>query len=133
MNEPFFRRIAAGVRRILGAADAGGAARPTAIDALAAKARVDDGRAILVDIREPGEVAVERIPGAVLLPLSLIAAGASLGETGAKAAIFLCRSGARTSLHAGRLQRLCAGEVYLLRGGIMAWKVKGLPMAKGRN
>ncbi|MFG1421300.1 rhodanese-like domain-containing protein [Roseixanthobacter liquoris] len=133
MNEPLFRRFAVGVRRFLSASGDGSATCPIPIDALAAKAQVDEGHAILVDIREPSEIAVERIPGAVLLPLSRITAGASLEEAGGKAAIFLCRSGARTNLHARRLQRLCVGEIYLLRGGITAWKAKGLPVAKGRN
>ncbi|MFG1465652.1 rhodanese-like domain-containing protein [Xanthobacter sp. DSM 24535] len=133
MNQPLLRRLVAGVRQILGITEGGGTPRPTPIDALAAKTEVDEGRAILVDIREPVEVAVERIPGAVLLPLSRITAGTSLGEAGGKATIFLCRSGGRTSLHARRLQQLCPGQAYLLKGGIVAWRAKGLPMAKSRR
>ena len=31
---------------------------------------LEDGQIILVDVREPNETALERIPGAVLVPLS---------------------------------------------------------------
>ena len=68
------------------------------IDPAAAKRLIDQG-AILVDIREPDEHARERVPGARNTPLSRLG---TLPAT-AKAIVFHCRSGARTSANASRL------------------------------
>jgi len=68
------------------------------IDPTAAKHLIDQG-AILVDIREPDEHARERVPGARNTPLSRLGAL----PANAKAIVFHCRSGARTSANASRL------------------------------
>jgi rhodanese-related sulfurtransferase len=83
----------------------------TPLTAAEAKALVDAGKAILVDIREPNEHAQERIDGASLAPLSRIGAGM------------------RTANNARRLAGACAGEAYVLAGGLNAWKAAGLPTA----
>ena len=62
-----------------------------------AKALVDQGRAILVDIRETNEHARENIAGAALAPLSRIAAGEAEAAAKGKLVIFHCQSGMRTS------------------------------------
>ena len=68
------------------------------IDPVTAKRLIDDG-AVLVDIREPDEHAREHVPGARNTPLSRLD---SL-PADAKAIVFHCRSGARTSGNAARL------------------------------
>jgi rhodanese-related sulfurtransferase len=95
----------------------------------AAKALVDAGEAILVDIREPHEHARENIAGAALAPLSRL--GDDDVEAGArgKLVIFHCQSGMRTATNAGRLAGSCRGEAYVLAGGLNAWKAAGLPIA----
>jgi rhodanese-related sulfurtransferase len=97
------------------------------IDPLTAKRLIDNG-ALLVDIREPDEHARERVPGARNTPLSRLGSLA----TDAKAIVFHCRSGARTSGNASRLAAAAAGEAYILEGGIDAWKKAGLPVAIDR-
>ena len=85
-----------------------------------------DRNAALVDVREPQEQAAERIPGAISLPLSVIARGGATdlpdGPT-----IFLCASGARTTRNSAALAALARGDAYCMTGGIMAWKRAGLP------
>jgi rhodanese-related sulfurtransferase len=93
-----------------------------------AKALVDQGRAILVDIRETHEHARENIAGAVLAPLSRIGAGEAEAAAQGKLVIFHCQSGMRTSANAGRLAGTCKGEAYVLAGGLNAWKQAGLPL-----
>jgi rhodanese-related sulfurtransferase len=98
------------------------------IDPVTAKRLIDDG-ALLVDIREPDEHARERVPGARNIPLSRLG---SL-PAGAKAMVFHCRSGARTSGNAGRLAAAAGCEAYILEGGLDAWKKAGLPVAVDRG
>jgi rhodanese-related sulfurtransferase len=97
-----------------------------------ARRLLDEG-AILVDVREADERAHEKIPGAHHLPLSrLDEADAALHE--GKPVIFHCRSGARTRSHAHRLATKTGAtcNVYVLEGGLEAWKRAGLPVATGR-
>lgn len=86
--------------------------------------------AVLIDIRETPEHAGENIPGARHCALSQIDEQhpARAGDT---VLIFHCKSGARTNMHAERLAATAGNcEVYLLSGGIEAWKRAGLPTAR---
>lgn len=83
--------------------------------------------AVLIDIREQHEHAAENIPGARHHALSRIDA-AHPARAGDTVLIFHCKSGARTSINAGRLMAGAGScQVYLLGGGIEAWKRAGLP------
>jgi rhodanese-related sulfurtransferase len=93
-----------------------------------AKALVDAGKAILIDIRETHEHARENIAGATLAPLSRIAAGDAEAAAQGKLVIFHCQSGMRTATNAGRLAGTCRGDAYVLAGGLNAWKQAGLPI-----
>lgn len=97
------------------------------INAVEAKKLVDQG-AILVDIREMNEHAAENIPGARNEPLSLIG-GSPI--TGAPAVVFHCKSGARTRMNAQALAQCTDADVYILDGGIEAWKAAGYPVKRG--
>jgi len=95
-----------------------------------ARRRVENGSAILVDIREPMERAREAIAGARSQPLSGFAADSLRGTP---AVIFHCQSGRRTSDNAGKLMACGAGETYLLEGGLSGWKQAGLPTSLDRS
>lgn len=83
--------------------------------------------AVLIDIRETAEHAGENIPGARHHALSQIDAQHPVRD-GDKVLIFHCKSGARTKMNAGRLASSAGQcEVYILGGGIEAWKRAGLP------
>lgn len=102
------------------------------IDAKTAKAWFEADKAVLVDVREPTEFAREHIIGARLVPLSAFDRE-DFSKDHDKAAIFHCRSGARTAAQAERLLRTGFREVYALRGGLMAWKQAGLPVHRPRR
>ena len=53
------------------------------VDAVTLKRWVENGEAIVVDVREPAEHAAENISGAILLPLGSISKS-TLPETGGK-------------------------------------------------
>jgi rhodanese-related sulfurtransferase len=101
------------------------------IDARAAKKRLDDGGAVLIDIREPHEYAHEHIEGARLAPLSRLA-GEDFGGLRDKTAVFYCRSGGRTGANAALLASKGFRDACHLSGGITAWKAAGLPTSSQR-
>ena len=74
----------------------------------------------LVDVREPHEYAIARIPGAVLIPLGTIAERA--GELNPDTEIVLqCKGGVRSAQALGILQQAGFKHLKNLKGGILAW------------
>jgi len=88
---------------------------------------LNERKAILVDVREPGEFEAERIPGALLFPLSSFDAAALPLDTG-KRVIFQCGSGKRSAQAAQAVLAFGVGEASHLAGGIRAWKEAHLPV-----
>lgn len=84
-----------------------------------------EGRILLVDVREPDEYGRERIPGALLYPLSTFDAE-HLPADGARAVVFHCAASGR-ALTAARLRRATGQPGAYMAGGIVAWKAAGLP------
>ena len=82
---------------------------------------------VLVDVREPNETAVERFPGAVLVPLSPFDRGDDPGAARERNRV---RLPLRPPL--GRPPRFAAQEQGFaydahMAGGLLAWKAAGLP------
>ncbi len=79
---------------------------------------------VLVDVREPGEWEIVRIPGAVLIPLDRLRDGRASGElaavSGGKPIVLHCKSGGR-SAEALRLARAAGFDAVQLTGGVLAW------------
>jgi rhodanese-related sulfurtransferase len=89
-----------------------------------------EGRYLLVDVREPNEVAVEAYPGGVVVPLSSFEPR-DIPDPGGKQVVFACRSGKRSVT--ASLAAQAAGLAYdkHLAGGMLAWKAAGLPTKSG--
>ena len=87
---------------------------------------LQEGRLMLVDVREPNETAVERFPDAVIVPLSTFDA-AAIPDPAGRDVVFACRSGRRsvTASLAAQEQGFPYGSH--LAGGLLAWKAAGLP------
>src|SRR5579863_4340648 len=85
-----------------------------------------EGRIVLVDVREPNETALERIPGSVLVPLSSFDPGA-IPEPEGREVVFSCRSGRRSVTASLAAQEQGYAYCCHLAGGILAWKAAGLP------
>lgn len=100
------------------------------IDPKTLKRRLDEGSAVLIDIREPAEHARERIAGAHLVPLSTIDRQPIPGD---KTIVFHCRTGNRTAANARVLLAKDCPEAYALAGGLEAWKAAGLPTEVDRH
>lgn len=87
------------------------------------------GEILLVDVREPNETALERIPGAVLLPLSTFDP-ADLPDPDGRAIVFSCGSGIRSVKAAEIAQAAGLPHNAHLAGGLKAWKAAGLPIER---
>ncbi|MEM8687776.1 MAG: rhodanese family protein [Pseudomonadota bacterium] len=104
----------------------------THVDAKTLKHWLDDGRAVLIDVREADEHAREHIPGARLVPLSGFNA-ADFAQDHCKVGVFHCQSGARTEEAAARILKTGFDEVYHLQGGLAGWKAAGFPVNLNRS
>ena len=100
---------------------------PHKISAAEARAKLERGEAILIDIREPMEHARENIPGAKLVPMSRFQSDLIAANENVPAVIFHCQSGNRTHANAAQLGACGVRDVYVLEGGLSAWKAAGLP------
>jgi rhodanese-related sulfurtransferase len=89
--------------------------------------RIDAGRAVLIDIREPDEYARSHIKGAQSQPLS-VWEKAHLSVDPDADVIFTCRSGMRTAGACDRLAARVTGDAFVLDGGLNAWEKAGLPV-----
>jgi rhodanese-related sulfurtransferase len=91
---------------------------------------IAEGRYLLVDVREPNEVAAEAYPDAVVVPLSSFDPK-QIPDPKGKQVVFACRSGKRSVT--ASLSAQSAGLAYdkHLAGGILGWKAAGLPTKHG--
>ena len=91
---------------------------------------IAEGRYLLVDVREPNEVAVEAYPDGVVVPLQTFDP-AAIPDPEGKQVVFACRSGKRSVT--ASLAAQAAGLPYdkHLAGGIIGWKEAGLPTKIG--
>jgi len=97
------------------------------ISALELKRRLDRGEAIvLLDVREPEEIAIAPFPGALHLPTGDIPA--RLGELDPDAEwVVVCHHGIRSAQVAMYLARMDFERVSNLSGGIDAWSLTADP------
>jgi rhodanese-related sulfurtransferase len=91
---------------------------------------INEGRYLLVDVREPNEVAAEAYPGGMVVPLSTFDPR-QIPDPQCKDVVFACRSGKRSVT--ASLAAQAAGLPYdkHLAGGILGWKAAGLPTKIG--
>jgi rhodanese-related sulfurtransferase len=92
------------------------------------QALLEQGRILLVDVREPMEFAAERISGALLYPLSTFDA-AHLPPDGERSVVFHCAAGGR-SLTAARMRQAGGQPAAHMAGGISEWKAQSLPTVR---
>jgi rhodanese-related sulfurtransferase len=89
------------------------------------QARLSRGEIVLVDVREANEIAMERIPGALSLPLSAFDPAALPADDATKI-VFSCAGGKRSAMAVARCQAAGVPAGTHMRGGLMAWKMAGL-------
>lgn len=84
------------------------------------------GEIVLVDVREPNETDAERIPGALLMPLSRFdPAALPKGNV-----VLTCQVGRRSALAVAQCRKAGVPVHTHMRGGLTAWKAAGLPTTR---
>jgi rhodanese-related sulfurtransferase len=92
-----------------------------------AAALVDTRGAVLVDVREPHEFAVGRIPGALHVPLRTLALGPQEHLPAGRPIVFLCAHGVRSLTACALAERAGVADVYSVDGGTSRWAAEGRP------
>jgi len=92
------------------------------ITAIELKRRIDLGRDLqLIDVREPHEYAIARLPNTTLIPLGQIA-NRRLEIDPSKETVVYCKVGLRSAAAVHRLKQAgFTGRLINLKGGILAW------------
>ena len=93
------------------------------INVVELKLKMDNGEDfILVDVREPHEFEIVRIPGSLLMPLSQFLDGSALENLPRDKAIILhCRSGVRSATALEILKTAGFSDSTHVEGGVLAW------------
>lgn len=96
------------------------------IEAEALHTLLEDGKLLLVDVRNDDEVAKGVIANAIHIPLGLLPVNIDkLGE--AIPLVFYCHSGIRSAQACAYLAGKGRNHLFNLRGGVLAWGRAGLP------
>ncbi|MEU4446552.1 adenylyltransferase/sulfurtransferase MoeZ [Actinosynnema sp. NPDC050801] len=103
--------------------DAQQAAAGNTITPLELKQKQDSGEDfLLVDVREPHEYEIVKIPGSVLIPKDRILSGAAFAELPQdKQVVLHCKSGARSAEALAVLHQAGFKDAVHVGGGVLAW------------
>ncbi|WP_192909429.1 adenylyltransferase/sulfurtransferase MoeZ [Gandjariella thermophila] len=103
--------------------DAQQAAAGHTITPLELKQKIDRGDDfLLVDVREPHEYEIVRIPGSKLIPKDRILSGEALAELPQdKQLVLHCKSGARSAEALAALHKAGFADAVHVGGGVLAW------------
>ncbi len=93
-------------------------------------AGLGDGTILIVDVREPNEVAQGMIPGSVSMPLSTFDP-AALPEPDGRRIVFSCAAGVRSKMAALASQKAGRDLREHFAGGFRAWIAAGEPVGPG--
>lgn len=101
------------------------------VDTLRATMLINQQDAVIIDVREPAELAGGKILNAKSVPLSQIEARVKeLERFKDRPVIVACASGNRSRSAISHLRRHGFTQLYNLAGGIAAWRQAGLPLEK---
>jgi rhodanese-related sulfurtransferase len=91
---------------------------------------LDEGAAVLVDVRERDEFETERAPGAALVPISeFVARFEELPRD--RPLLVVCAAGSRSASATAYLLQRGWTDVRNVTGGMIAWRAAGLPITSG--
>lgn len=93
-----------------------------------ALALAEQGAVVLIDVREPDEVRVVAIAGAVNVPLTAFDPQSVLTAAGDKDIVFFCKMGGRAVNACHHFMAQTGREAVCMTGSITAWLQKGLPV-----
>jgi len=92
---------------------------------------INQGKSLILDIREPADYAAGHLRDAKNIPLKeLPNRTKELDKFKDKTIIVVCQSGTQSAKAAGQLRKAGFNDVAILDGGQAAWQAQGLPLAK---
>jgi len=105
--------------------------RGAKVSTLQATQLINQGRGIIVDVRDPAEFSAGHLRDAKNIPLGELSNRiGELDKFKSKAVIVVCQTGARSPKAAAQLKKAGFSEAFSLDGGVAAWQAQGLPLAK---
>ncbi|MCW2723551.1 MAG: UBA/THIF-type binding protein [Frankiales bacterium] len=102
------------------------AAKGSTITARELKAKIDAGDDfLLVDVREPAEYEIIKIPGSVLIPKGDILNGSALAQLPQdKPVVLYCKSGVRSAEALAALKDAGFADATHVQGGVLGWQAQ---------
>jgi rhodanese-related sulfurtransferase len=105
--------------------------RGKTVSTLQATQLINQGKAVIVDVRDPAAFNNGHLRDAKNIPgKELSNRLGELDKFKAKTAIVVCQSGAQAARAASQLKKAGFAEAVTLEGGIAAWQAQGLPLTK---
>lgn len=105
--------------------------RGTKVSLLRATQLINQGKTLVLDVRDPDEFATGHLRDAKNIPLKELSTRVGeLEKFKAKPVIVVCTAGIHSARASSILQKAGFAEVFGLDGGLVAWKTQGLPTVK---
>ena len=90
---------------------------------------INHQNALLLDVREANEVAAGKLPNAVHIPLSQLKDRVGeIAKMSSRPVVVYCALGRRARSAGSILANAGFASIYMLSGGLKAWKDAGLPL-----
>jgi rhodanese-related sulfurtransferase len=101
------------------------------VSTLQATQLINQGKAVILDVREPAAFAAGHLRDAKNIPLKELSNRiGELDKFKSKAVIAVCQAGVQSAKAAAELKKAGFNEAVSLDGGVSAWQTQGLPIAK---
>jgi len=105
--------------------------RGSKVTTLQATQLINQGNAVVVDVRDPAAFAAGHLRDAKNIPLKELSNRVGeLDKAKTKPVIAVCQSGVQSAKAAAQLKKAGFNEAVSLDGGVAAWQAQGLPIAK---
>lgn len=101
------------------------------VSLLQATQLINQGKTLILDVRDPGQFAAGHLRDAKNIPLKELPNRISeLEKFKSRTVIVVCQAGTQSAKAAAQLKKAGFNEVVGLHGGLAAWQAQGLPVAK---
>lgn len=101
------------------------------VSLLQATQLINQGKTVVLDVRDPAQFAAGHLRDAKNIPLKELPNRMSeLEKFKSKSVIVICQSGMQSAKATTQLKKAGFNEVVSLNGGLAAWQAQGLPVAK---
>ncbi|RJG04897.1 rhodanese-like domain-containing protein [Noviherbaspirillum cavernae] len=101
------------------------------VSLLQATQLINQGKTVVVDVREPSDFAAGHLRDAKNIPLKELPNRVSeLEKFKSKTVLAVCQAGVQSGRATAQLKKAGFAQVFSLDGGLAAWQAQGLPLAK---